>query len=737
MSSKKKIVILGSGVGAMTAAVCLTNKPGWQNEYDITLYQMGWRCGGKGASGRNRQIANRIEEHGLHIWIGFYLNAFHLMKEACASLRALGIDQPFWHMENLFRTEAVNGFQANAVQEWIDGRWLNWVIHFPVDESNPPWNADRLPPTVNEFIGQIFAFLQSFLHEHPGLEAIGKVVLENSLWSGIEHLFHSVFGSHSGPSTSTGLFGEFAAALAGIVAKPFTHEDLASPNPDPAHPLNKLDGLLHLLRPVLRAASNISNDARRLFIVVDLSMAVIRGLVNDQILTKGFDSIDDIEYRDWLAKWGAEPDSVNSALVRALYDLAFGFEDGAVSKPNMAAGVALRSMLRILLDHHGAVFWKMQAGMGDTIFAPLYTLLEKRGVQFKFFHRAEELALDSDGRNIGKIRLNVQATVKGGGAYQPLFDAQGTGTPYPIPSWPSAPFHDQLEQGEALKSAQINLESAWTQWPGVGTLELERGKDFDIVVLGISVGALARLTPTLCAADPAWREMCTQLKTVQTQACQLWVKDTVEQLGWNDPGVVMDAYAENLDTWADMSHLIPRESWSPEQAPGSIAYFCGVLDDASIRPPEPPDPAYPKAQSERVKNMAVQWITSNTAHLWPKAAVPLNPVGFDWNKLVDATGAEGVARFDSQYWRANIDPSERYVLSLTGQTRYRLPADRSGFENLFLAGDWTYTGLNVGCVEAGAMSGMRASQAICGEPVRIIGEETFRYPTSNASYKAP
>ena len=726
MPTKKKIVILGTGVGAMSAAASLTSKPGWQDEYDITVYQMGWRCGGKGASGRNQAAGNRIEEHGLHIWIGFYLNAFGLMKDACDALRGLGVQQPFWQMENLFRTEAVDGCQFNAVQEWVDGNWRSWVIRFPVDESAPPWKARELTPTVHEFIQRILAFLKAYLNEHPGLEAISQVVFGGPLWSGLEHIAHRIFGAFTGPGSSAGLFGEFTAALTALVASPLQHEDLAAAKSGEENLLGKMDALADLVRPVMKAAAHISDDARRLYMVVDLGMAVVRGLVHDEVFQKGYDSIDYIEYRAWLSKWGAAEESVNSALVRALYDLAFGFEDGSVSKPNMAAGVAVRSMLRILLDYRGAVFWKMQAGMGDTIFAPLYTLLEKRGVRFKFFHRVEEVCLGSDGRSVGRIRMNIQATVKNGGAYQPLFDAQGTGTPYPIPSWPSAPFYDQLEEGVALEAGKINLESAWTDWPGVGSLELEQGRDFDLVVLGIPVGALGKLTPTLCEASAPWKAMCTELKTVQTQACQLWVKDTVQELGWNDPGVVMDAYAENLDTWADMSHLIPRESWPERLRPGSIAYFCGVLEDSPTKPPAVPDPAYPRAQAERVKNMAVQWITSNTAHLWPKAAVPLNPAGFDWNKLVDPADREGVARFDSQYWRANIDPTERYVLSLTGQTQYRLRADRSGFENLFLAGDWTYTGLNVGCVEAGVMSGMRASRAICGCPAQIIGEEDFQ-----------
>jgi len=44
--------VLGGGTGALSAAWGLTSLPNWRDDYDITVYQMGWRLGGKGASGR-------------------------------------------------------------------------------------------------------------------------------------------------------------------------------------------------------------------------------------------------------------------------------------------------------------------------------------------------------------------------------------------------------------------------------------------------------------------------------------------------------------------------------------------------------------------------------------------------------------------------------------------------------------------------------------------------------------
>ena len=63
-------------MGGLAAAWRLS-EPGWRDRFSaITVFQRGWRLGGKGASSRG--INGRIEEHGLHVWLGHYDNAFRL-----------------------------------------------------------------------------------------------------------------------------------------------------------------------------------------------------------------------------------------------------------------------------------------------------------------------------------------------------------------------------------------------------------------------------------------------------------------------------------------------------------------------------------------------------------------------------------------------------------------------------------------------------------------------------------
>lgn len=77
---------------------------------------------------------------------------------------------------------------------------------------------------------------------------------------------------------------------------------------------------------------------------------------------------------------------------------------------------------------------------------------------------------------------------------------------------------------------------------------------------------------------------------------------------------------------------------------------------------------------------------------------------------------QGAQRFDDQYWRVNVNPSDNYVSTPPKSTRHRLFANDTGFKNLSIAGDWTSNGLNVGSMEGSVRSGLLAAEAILGIP---------------------
>jgi hypothetical protein len=106
-------------------------------------------------------------------------------------------------------------------------------------------------------------------------------------------------------------------------------------------------------------------------------------------------------------------------------------------------------------------------------------------------------------------------------------------------------------------------------------------------------------------------------------------------------------------------------------------------------------------------------------------ATASQPAVTDWDLLHDPQNRTGAARLDWQYFRANVEPSDRFVLSSAGATSFRLRPDQSGVGNLYLAGDWTHNKFNGGCVEGTVMSGLLCSRAIAGYPRRMFGERPF------------
>ena len=74
------------------------------------------------------------------------------------------------------------------------------------------------------------------------------------------------------------------------------------------------------------------------------------------------------------------------------------------------------------------------------------------------------------------------------------------------------------------------------------------------------------------------------------------------------------------------------------------------------------------------------------------------------------------------YFRLNVDPSEQYVLAIPGSRKSRLKPGESGFDNLVLAGDWTRSIMDVGCVEGAVISGRFAAGAITKVKPAILQE---------------
>lgn len=697
-----EVAIIGGGVAGVTAAFELT-RPELRGRYQVTIYQLGWRLGGKGASGRGPN--QRIEEHGLHLWMGFYENAFRMMRACYAELGRDRKRCPIADWQDAFVPDHFCGVADLSPT----GQWLPWKVNMPPFAGLP--GDPAAPPrwTVADYMARTVTLLRTLIEAVQQRTGAAGAATAGGTNSGTPESYVEAMSRFL-------KFGQLASLTAVVEALNLMEGAIGSaPRQTDNMLLGFHDAVAAAIRSQLERLLEGDDEVRRLWEIADLALAVVRGSIRFGLLTdaRGFEAIDDYDCREWLLLNGASPRAVNSAFVRALYDLAFAYEEGDVARPRIAAGQALRGALRAFFTYRGAFFWKMQAGMGDVVFAPFYEVLARRGVRFRFFHRVQRLRVASPQRRaagapyIEAIDLDVQAEVKDGD-YRPLVDVRG------LPSWPAAPDWTQLADGARLRDEGRRFESHWDRGK-VRSRTLRVGKDFDLVVLAVGVGAVPHLTEELVAADERWATMVRNLNSVPTQAFQVWMSSDMRSLGWAEDPINISGFVTPFDTWADMTHLAPVEAWP--DPPQSIAYFCSVLPDASAEARARPN--YPALRHAEVQRNAVCFLDRDIKHLWPKA---MGPDGrFRWDLLMSldkprVRPGDDASRFASQFWTANVNPTDRYALSLPGTLATRLSPLDETFDNLTIAGDWTDCGFNEGCVEAAAMSGRLAAHAISGSP---------------------
>lgn len=694
-TGKRKVAILGGGMAGLAAAHELSKR----DDLEITLYQLGWRLGGQCASGRNQTIANRIEEHGLHVWFGFYEQAFQMMKECYNELNRPS-DMPISTFDQAFTPVNVL-----TMLEEVGGERFPWVVEFPTNLSHPGedscFDFTDVPLLMIKWIFEFWEGkpIDSIIEPNSHPQSLFELA-ESLIHHDIEQINFSDISAEAGF-----VWIRKAYEISCDISRQNLHGDRIN-----------YDLIIFLLKIFVysrwwQVKKDVRSDnaVRRKWILFYLASTCLVGILRDQSMGRDFDSIDDYDLTDWFYENKIVNDdfandvAYHSAPRQTVYDLMFHYEQGDTSKPSMAAGSALIMLLRMFLGYKGSVLWLMKEGMGETVVAPLYQALERRGVQFHFFHRVVNLELSEDQQAIGAIHMSRQVELTSG-SYNPLVTMNS------LPCWPSEPLFDQLVGGKELQEEMehdktINLEHAWSTWKDRGgELILRAGQDFDDVILAIGIGALPPLCSELVQINDRWKHMFEQIQTVQTQSLQLWFTPTSAQLGVPGQRLVVGAYVEPYSSLTDFSHLLKSENWQPPLCPQTLIYACGVL-------PDQPNENQVDAD-KRARNTALALLTHDAQPLWPKAVQPSNPRSLDWGVLTAPEQLVGEARFDAQYYRANVDPVERYVLSRPGSQAYRLKSEESGFDNLFLAGNWINTGFNLAFVETAVVSGQQAAQAL-------------------------
>jgi uncharacterized protein with NAD-binding domain and iron-sulfur cluster len=280
----------------------------------------------------------------------------------------------------------------------------------PGDGTVPPfWHAvDRILEALHIHTTQSLPDdMHDAIHEHHGLKgwilwAAEKLGIE--LVKGVEAI-------------------DFRAAREAV------QRVAATPHDGSAHDLlrDAVEALSHFVERVGSAINDridrmIDNDIesvpilRRALSLLELGYYMFKGIVVDDVARKGFEQLDHLDLREWLASHGAGSVALDSDTLRVAYESIFAFRQGSYELPNLAAGTGLRGLLRLVGTYKQSFAWKMQAGMGDTIFGPFYEVLSKRGVDFQFFSPLRDIVPSADGTRIEQLVIGRQATIKQGKA---------------------------------------------------------------------------------------------------------------------------------------------------------------------------------------------------------------------------------------------------------------------------------------------------------------------------------
>jgi len=682
---RRKVAILGGGPAACTAALYLAQQP---DRYEVSLYTSGHRLGGKCQSWRNPDKAWRAEEHGLHAFLGFYRNAFtavHGAYRAAFERESLGESM----YAAAFHAEPDNGLMVERGDRWAYCSTPDFGEGSRATIENAGSGQSSLGNLMALISGRMLESLERITRTLPRLRRVLDIAKRAS--------------QQLGEGT-----------------------------------LTRLRSVIAL---IVRASPERSTQAWFMWTGIDTTLTILIGLLRQPV--RSLAELDAHDFRAWLRGHGSsEAPDESWATIDYVYETLFAHQPGferergrletEVRPARLAAGVAMRWFLLEGLGYRDAPSFRFELSCGQTMMTPFYLALRRLGVKVHFFHTVTGLELagrDAD-RRLTRIHMSRQAEVSAGAAeYQPLITTPLPNNPSALPDWPMDPDWSQLVEGDAQREAGVDFMDAWSEAnTHARALELEQGKDFDLCVLGIPIGALPLIDSPLTQpdrpdADPAWKAMIEGTALTQTLSCQLWLRKPASELIAGKSRGLLTCFAQPQPSYGDFSRLLAHEAWTQPGGPQLLAYFTGA--SVAGKPPLPPEfgPDYPRRIQREWLEQVYAWLQAHHRDFFDG---PGAPRGFE--EFLELLAVEqpsesmplrGIDRLAWQHVIAEVQPSSLYVLSQPGSTALRLGQAESGVKGLLLCGDWTRTDLNCGCVEAATSSGMLAARAISQLPRTI------------------
>jgi uncharacterized protein with NAD-binding domain and iron-sulfur cluster len=657
-TARKRVIIIGAGLGGLAAAWRLSTR----SDVDIIVYEASWVPGGKAASGRKHPEPSfgephLIEEHGLHMLFGTYHETWRMLADCYRELNR-PVHYAFRRIEEAFTPQRRIAFDLPARRNQPREHW-GFV---PEQHPGNPWDdVERDQPTGDTHRLQVMARRLDLQPQWLLTDAVnitGAAARPRDLSQQRTFRTWSIAERKMDADASDQLKKMRGwAGHAGSLYSPMT------------------DVIFRLSRPelTLQQLLRLATNARRTTEVIDLGFAILDGTrelrqncqcAANRQQCECLDQLNDQDLREWLKKAGWS--DTNDAIVRGFYAGFFAL-DG-----ELAAGVGLRAILRVLFDYRGSLVYRMESGMGEVVVAPIYRTLRKRNVKFRFLTRLA--GLEVSGNRVSTLHFERLATLPKD--YEPVKTVDslhGTIEYLPttppgnagVPAAPSGEFHQMHRR-----------------WPTSGEEERIDVGDNDVVILAVPPKVLNNVASAL-KTNSRWKDFLdgpSRTKSRPIASVQVWRE--VDAASGRNPitGAVAAGHTRPFEIWADMSHLISHEG-SPHFA-NEVSFICGPSDNGERGDTQ-------QAEIDRAEQLAKDWLSTET------------------NYMLKRPGEER-----HRYVAASLEPSDEYVLSLPNTIATRIDPADTGFTNLTVAGDWVKSDLDCGCVEAAVTGGIRAAQFI-------------------------
>ena len=213
------------------------------------------------------------------------------------------------------------------------------------------------------------------------------------------------------------------------------------------------------------------------------------------------------------------------------------------------------------------------------------------------------------------------------------------------------------------------------------------------MVLGVGLGAIPACLPARSSrATPRWRRMVRDVKTVATQAFQVWLDQDIDELGWKRPHVhrlrLRRALRHVGATWPTPS---PRKAG--RSPPRRSLYFCGVLPDPAAAGADddrglPAPAARRRCARTRSRFLRETCARSVAGAVRRRRRVPLGDAG-DATRADRRRGRPARRASTRQYWPRTSIRRTATCSRCPGSSKYRISPLDMTYDNLTIAGDWT------------------------------------------------